>query len=86
MKPPLANDQEASQYVSNSVDAGGAKPSAKALYEQRKNYAKHEATLSEVSEYRVEVCLHYILVLSCHLELITFCFMRIFCDKYANLK
>uniref|UniRef100_H2ZNN7 SH3 domain-containing protein n=1 Tax=Ciona savignyi TaxID=51511 RepID=H2ZNN7_CIOSA len=36
-----------------SVSSGGAKPSAKALFEQRKNYTRKEAT-SEVTEYEVD--------------------------------
>nr|XP_026694557.1 epidermal growth factor receptor kinase substrate 8-like [Ciona intestinalis] len=55
MKPPLpASGPEPEPYLEQSVSAGGAKPSAKAIYEQRKSFAKTAAANGEVTEYLVE--------------------------------
>ena len=55
MRPPLNAAEDPEPYVEQSVSSGGAQPSAKAIYQQRKSYAKTVASMGEVSEYRVEV-------------------------------
>ncbi|CAK8688117.1 unnamed protein product [Clavelina lepadiformis] len=54
MRPPLNAAEDPEPYVEQSVSSGGAQPSAKAIYQQRKSYAKTVASMGEVSEYRVE--------------------------------
>ena len=53
---PMISPSEPEPYLEQSVSSGGAQPSAKAIYEQRKNYAKNAASMGEMSEYKVEVC------------------------------
>lgn len=54
MRPP-AGSSDPEPFLEHSISSGGAQPSAKAIFQQRKNYAKSAASLGEVSEYRVEV-------------------------------
>ena len=53
MRSSVLSDPE--PYVEQSVSSGGAQPSAKAIYERRKNYTKTVAAMGEMSEYKVEV-------------------------------
>ena len=50
---PITTDPEL--LMEQSVSSGGAQPSAKAIYLQRKNYAKNVASMGEMSDYKVEV-------------------------------
>ena len=53
---PQITSAEPEPYLEQSVSSGGAQPSAKAIYQQRKSYAKNVASMGEMSEYKVEVC------------------------------
>ena len=65
MKPP-SDPTEPEPYLEQSISSGGAQPSAKAIFQQRKNYAKTVASQGEVSEYKVEVNNLYMFKLYCY--------------------
>jgi len=52
---PQITSTDPEPYLEHSISSGGAQPSAKAIYQQRKNYAKNASSLGEMSEYKVEV-------------------------------
>lgn len=54
----MNGDANPGQTVMNGVTAGAAPPSAKAVYEQRKQYGKLHVNSSEISQYNVEVRIH----------------------------